>query len=403
MNLGPTMAADEDSGGGASTVAAGLARSILGALVATKLRIASLAVLGVVGLVVGGFLLGALGVPSVAGLQNDFGDVSQNTTTVESNLTVTNPNPIGVSLGGVTVDYAIDMNDVRMATGTKEGVSIGAGNSTIYLETALNNSAIPAWWASHVANGERTEVSVDATVTSSTLGRSRTFTQTRSIETDLIGQFDSEETRPIEANHALVDDPVLYVNETTASWGRVSDAETPIDMGFTLYNPNVEPYTFSELRYDVSMNGVQLGQGATEDPVVIPGGSTATLDAEAAIRNQHLDDWWVTHLNETPHGHQVSRFRIEFEAVVELPTGDRVTVPLDELTHEQYVGTDVFEEGGDVGVPPDERSGGDAGDDDADGGSGDDTDGGSTDGGSTDGGATDGGSSDDDGVTDGVL
>jgi len=379
----------------AGTVGSG-AQTVLGPLVASKLRIVLLLFLGLVALAGAGFFLGVLGAPEVVGVQNGFGDVSQNETVVETNVTIHNPNPIGVSLGGVTIDYDVSMNDVRMANGTKEGVSIDSGNSTMHLETVMFNDRIPPWWASHVRNGERTQVGIDAEISSSTLGQSKTFSRSTEIETDILGQFASQENRPINANHALVDDPILIVRETDAHWGSVSRNETPLNMNFAIYNPNAEPYAISELRYEVTMNDLVVSRGATEDPFVIPGGTENTLRTTTNIQNQRLDEWWVSHLNESVHGHQVSRFQIAFTAVVELPGGEEIAVPLDDLTYAEWIGTDVLGEGGDVGVPPDEDpetdDGGIIG-----GGSGDGSD---SDGGSDDG---SGGNDTDDGGDDGIL
>ncbi|MFC7137390.1 hypothetical protein ACFQRB_14970 [Halobaculum litoreum] len=68
----------------------------------------------------GAFALGVVGAPSVVGVENRFGEVTTETTTVESDLIVNNPNPIGVQLGGLTADYAVSMNGITMAEGTKE-------------------------------------------------------------------------------------------------------------------------------------------------------------------------------------------------------------------------------------------------------------------------------------------
>jgi LEA14-like dessication related protein len=357
----PENGADTDGGGesvpgnGADTGSlAGRATTALEPLVASKLRIAVLVLVGLIGLAAAAFFLGVLGVPEVAGIENDFGNVTENETVIETNVTVRNPNPVGVSLGGVTADYTVRMNDVGMANGTKEGISIESGNSTMRLETVMYNDRIPPWWASHVSNRERTDVQIDATVTSSTLGRSRTFTREREIETDILGQFASQEERPIDGNLPVVDDPLLVVTETDASWGTVTREETPLNMDFTVFNPNTEPYAISELRYEITMNDFPVARGATEDPFVIPGRTTNTLHATTNIQNQRLDEWWVSHLNESVYDHQVTLFRIEFTAVVELPGGEEVTVPLDDLTYREWIGTDVLGEGGDVGEPPEE-------------------------------------------------
>ena len=385
-------------------------------LTASKVGTALVGLVVVAAAVGGAFALGAFGVPSVAAVNNSFGDVTDETTVVETDLVVSNPNPFGVGLDGVSIDYAVSMNDVEMARGGREGVSVAAGNSSIAFETDLDNEAIPPWWTSHVRNDERTTVAIDARVSSEFLGRGTNLSRTRAIETDLIGAFASEETRPVNADAPLVDDPVLYVNETRGRWGTVTDAETPIAMEFDVYNPNLEPHVVTEIGYDVTMNGVEMGSGSTAEEYVVPSYGSETVELTAALRNERLDDWWVTHLDESVNGHQVSDLRIEFYAVVELPDGERVTVPLDALTHEETVETDIFDEGLHRG-PGDGSASGSGGSDDgsSDGGTsdgnttddgtsgGDSTDGNTTDDGSTDGNTTDGNTTDDDDDDGGLL
>ena len=385
-------------------------------LTASKVGTALVGLVVVAAAVGGAFALGVFGVPSVAAVNNSFGDVTDETTVVETDLVVSNPNPFGVGLDGVSIDYAVSMNDVEMARGGREGVSVAAGNSSIAFETDLDNEAIPPWWTSHVRNDERTTVAIDARVSSEFLGRGTNLSRTREIETDLIGAFASEETRPVNADAPLVDDPVLYVNETRGRWGTVTDAETPIAMEFDVYNPNLEPHVVTEIGYDVTMNGVEMGSGSTAEEYVVPSYGSETVELTAALRNERLDDWWVTHLDESVNGHQVSDLRIEFYAVVELPGGERVTVPLDALTHEETVETDIFDEGLHR-EPGDGSASGSGGSDDgsSDGGTsdgnttddgtsgGDSTDGNTTDDGSTDGNTTDGNTTDDDDDDGGLL
>lgn len=355
-------------------------------LTASKVGTALVGLVVVAAAVGGAFALGVFGVPSVAAVNNSFGDVTDETTVVETDLVVSNPNPFGVGLDGVSIDYAVSMNDVEMARGGREGVSVAAGNSSIAFETDLDNEAIPPWWTSHVRNDERTTVAIDARVSSEFLGRGTNLTRTREIETDLIGAFASEETRPVNADAPLVDDPVLYVNETRGRWGTVTDAETPIAMEFDVYNPNLEPHVVTEIGYDVTMNGVEMGSGSTAEEYVVPSYGSETVELTAALRNERLDDWWVTHLDESANGHQVSDLRIEFYAVVELPGGERVTVPLDALTHEETVETDIFDEGLHR-EPGDGSASGSGGSDD----------------GSSDGGTSDGNTTDDDDDDGGLL
>lgn len=311
----------------------------------SPLRIVLVLVVLLVAVVGGGFALGILGAPAVQGVDNTFGNVTAETTVIHTDIGIRNPNPIGIDLGDVSVNYTVEMNGVEMASGAKDGLSLPTGNSTLALETAMRNDAIPAWWRSHVDNGERTTVLIDATVCSGLLGRSAPISRTKEIQTDILSAFNSDEPRPVNANHALVDDPILYVNETTAEWGAVSESATPIEMAFDVYNPNLQPYAITEVRYNITMNEVHVGTGETHQEHVIPSYGTETIPLTTAIQVDQLDEWWVSHLDEAVHGHQVSVLRIEFAAVVELPSGETITIPLDQLTYEERIETDVFDEG----------------------------------------------------------
>ncbi|MFC6726275.1 LEA type 2 family protein, partial [Halobium palmae] len=276
--------------------------------------------------------------PAVTGVDNRFGGVNASTTVIESDLRVENPNPIGVDLGGVTVDYDVSMNGIGMATGGREGVSLPRGESALPLTSRMRNERIPAWWVSHVNGGERTTLTVDASVHSSTLGWTVGAPEvSREIRTDLIGGFDSNETRPVNANRPLVSDPVLYVNETSAAWGDANESATPIDMDFTVYNPKATPLALTEIGYTVTMNDVVVGEGATNRSYVVPGQRSRTLETTTRIDNPRLDEWWVSHLERD----QTTDLRIEFYATLDV-AGDSVRVPLDALTYTETFETDVF-------------------------------------------------------------
>jgi LEA14-like dessication related protein len=307
-------------------------------LLGSKLKILFTLALSLGVVLAGGYSAGLLGAPSVAGAQNQFGNVTDETTEIHSNLVVNNPNPVGISLGDVTVSYDVLMNDVEMANGTKEGVSVGSGNSTVAFTTEMRNDRIPAWWASHVRNGEHTTVRVDAEVRSGTLGR--TFQAPpveEEVSTDLISNFNSTETREVNADQPFVSDPVAYVNETSAQWGEVTDAETPIDTKFVVYNAKSMPMVISEIGYEITMNDVRVGNGTTDREHVIEGHSTETIRTETVIQNQQLDEWWVSHLEND----QVTQLQIDFYAKIEVG-GETFRVPLDDLTYEETVETDIF-------------------------------------------------------------
>jgi LEA14-like dessication related protein len=322
----------------------GLRRMLFG----SRFRIAVVAVVSLVVLLAAAFAAGLLGTPSVAGVDNVFGDVTNETTVVEKDLVVRNPNPIGVQLGESAVNYTVRMNGIPMASGNESGIGLRPGNTTLRFETALRNRRIPRWWVSHVARGERTRLALDAQVQSG-LGVSATVPYAQSIETDVIGAFNSTERRPVNANQPLVSDPVLYVERTNASWGDVSRSKTPIDLRFVVSNPKPAAYVISEVGYDITMNGIAVGSGASDRAYTIPPGGQETIRTRTAIRNARLDEWWVSHLRRN----QTTDLRIDFYARIELPGGETVRVPLRGVDYETRVETDIFGERGD---PPGGRS-----------------------------------------------
>ncbi|MFB6117654.1 LEA type 2 family protein, partial [Halosegnis sp.] len=324
----------------------------LRALLTSKLGIAVVGIVAVGGLLGGAVALGVVGAPSVVAVDNAFGEVTNETTVVETDLVVNNPNPVGVQLGDTSIVYTVRMNDVTMATGNKSGVAVATGNSTLAFTTRMDNERIPAWWASHINNGERTVVTIDASVRSGLLGN-RTFEleQERQINTSLIEQFNSQETRPVSGpSNPVYSNPVLYVNKTSAEWGAVTEAQTPIKTAFVIYNPQVEPYTLTEVGYEIRMNGILVGEGRTDQPYLIEGKSTETVRTTPTIDNEQLPLWWASHLR----ANQTTTLRIDFYARLELPTGETVRLPLDALTYERTIETDIF--GGGESTPTDSET-----------------------------------------------
>ena len=305
-----------------------------------RLKVAGVLVVAVVAVAGGSVALGVLGTPGVASVDNHFADISNRTTTVATDLTVTNPNPVGVQLGGVGLNYTVSMNGVEMAQGDRQGVGLDTGNSTLQFSTEMRNDRIPPWWVTHIDNGETTTVGIDATVTSSTLGgRSVSFSQERTIETDLLSQFNSTETRPVEAGQPLVSDPVLYINETRGAWDRdnLTRSETPLNLAFDVYNPKPYPYTITKVGYTIRMNDVTVGEGETDRGYVLDAGEETTLEANTAIQNENLDRWWVTHLERN----QRTDLYVDFYLVVE-GGGEQFRVDLDSIDYQQEIETDIF-------------------------------------------------------------
>ncbi|MHB9286282.1 LEA type 2 family protein [Halobacteriales archaeon Cl-PHB] len=292
------------------------------------------------------FIAGVFGLPTVEDVENRFAAVNESTTVVESTLKVSNPNPFGVSLSGLAIDYSLTMNGVKMGQGRQEGVTLAAHAASIPLTTYLDNDQIPAWWYTHVEGGERTTVTVRANLSHGLLGEGVSLPRTQTIRTDVLSGFETTDTRAIDANLDMISDPVLYVNETGADWGQnVTKRQTPIRLTATVYNPKPFPYAISAVGYTVEMNDVQVGAGRTNQRILLPADRREVVHTSVVIANAKLDEWWVRHLRRG----QRTNVTVDLFLLVDPPDwlpfeADEIRVDHPRLDYETTFETALFDE-----------------------------------------------------------
>jgi LEA14-like dessication related protein len=323
-----------DTGNGSTS---GELAAVKGLLFGSKLRIGAVLVVGLVGLVVAAYLLGFLGVPSVTGVENRFGETNESTTVIETELGVENPNPVGTGFLDVSAEYEVAMNNITMATGERSGIDVPPGQSTVTTRSYLDNEKIPQWWASHIRRGEQTDVRIDASMRSGLVGRSFAVPQERTIQTDLLSSFNSTETREVNADLPFVSDPVLYVNRTAGRWGDVTNESTPIVLDFYVYNPKSYAIPISQIEYAVNMNDITVGEGTNTREYVLAPGEVTQVRTVTTIDNANLDEWWVSHLEQG----QVTDLRIDFSVTTEIG-GTSIRIPMDRFTYTETIETDIF-------------------------------------------------------------
>lgn len=91
----------------------------------------------------------------------DWGEPDGDETPVKVTAAVENPTPFPVGFSDIVCD--VRMNGVGVGDGgTVEGFSLGPGETDeVDLRVTLDNDRLPEWWATHVDNGEQTEITVD--------------------------------------------------------------------------------------------------------------------------------------------------------------------------------------------------------------------------------------------------
>lgn len=318
----------------------------LGTVGTVLLIVAVLLVTGVF-VVVAGFTTDLLGVPEATAVDNDFAGVNESITVVDSDVTVRNPNPVTVAVDSVDLRHTVFANGVRMGRGSREEVSLPEGNSTVELTTGLRNDRFTDWWVRHIRRGERTNLTVVASVTSATFDTlySRTVL-TRTVDTDALAAVETDRRIPIEADMALVSGPVLYVEQTRAQWESVSQNRTVVAVNATVSNPTPFDIPLQSVGFDVAMNDIAIANGSTVDATTIPAGSTANLTVRLVVDNGKLDAWWPTHLE----GNQTTRVRIDPRVRVDLSRYGGGTRTFTPSPINQTVETHIFADEGEFGA-----------------------------------------------------
>ncbi|WP_276260847.1 LEA type 2 family protein [Haloglomus litoreum] len=255
--------------------------------------------------------------PVVESVQTDFGTVTEESTGVETEVVVTNPNNQSFP-GAASLDYQIYMNSVRVSDGSEGGIGLDPGRNVINFTAQLDNSRIPAWWVTHVNNDERTVVSTQARVGVAGFGASLP-PQNRSIETDLLGAFTNDSSSTV----AIADREIMSVSNQRAEWGTADAEETPIAFSVDLSNVHDRDVRLDGTEYRIVMNDVVVGEGRTNDSIVLEPGESDTFTANAALDTPRMEQWWVTHLRDS----QTTDLRVEVFGLVR-DDGELKRVPL---------------------------------------------------------------------------
>lgn len=255
--------------------------------------------------------------PVLESVQTEFGNVTKETTGVETRVVVTNPNNQSFP-GAASLDYQIYMNSVRVADGSEGGIGLDPGRNVIDFTAQLDNSKIPAWWVTHVNNDERTVVSTQARIAVVGLGASLP-PQNRTIETDLLTAFASDNSSTV----TIADREIMTVSNQRAAWGTANAEETPIAFSVDLENVHNRSVQLDGTEYRIVMNNVTVGEGRTNDSIVLEPGESGTFTAHAALDTPKMEQWWITHLRDN----QTTRLRVEVYGLVR-DDGELERVPL---------------------------------------------------------------------------
>jgi len=294
-------------------------RSVLSALPSLRTAIVGIVVtLGFVALLATVLVAtGVIAQPTVENIDTEWGEVTNETTQIETQARVDNPNPIGVP-GLISVEYTASLNDVVLAEGKESGIGLSPGENTIAFSTAMDNDRIADWWVTHVNGDERSTLTIEPSVSGPGVSKSLPE-QTSTVETDLLSSF----ANGTEKTVTLDGEPLLTIGDRDAQWGEATAETTPLTLTTDLSNDHDRPISLTGVEYAVTMNNVTLGAGQTSDGINIAPGDSGTLTVDAALETAAFAEWWPTHVRND----ETSQMRVELYGLVER-NGTQTRVPI---------------------------------------------------------------------------
>jgi LEA14-like dessication related protein len=102
---------------------------------------------------------------SIEGFSNRWGRATEESTVIKTEVRVKNDNDIPIYTRRIS--FAMEMNNITMVAGeSQDRILLRPRDVTkVSVESTMDNTRIPEWWASHIKNGEKTYVEINVEIT----------------------------------------------------------------------------------------------------------------------------------------------------------------------------------------------------------------------------------------------
>ena len=230
--------------------------------------------------------------PKVQSIKMRWGNVNDEYTEIVSNVEVSNPYPIAIPLSDVEVE--IFMNGVLMGHGNAVGdTTISPPSDTLTLSIKLINERLVDWWVSHIERGEETVMKIKTNLVFSIFGYKLRIPIERSttFQTAFLSSM-SPEGVSLEVGGIKA----LEIKDAKVTWGEVDKSRTQIIVSAVVKNNLPVPIPVKFMEYEISMNGIKMGEGRVVSDTVIKPMKSETVKFVMEIDNTKIPEWWVSHV-----------------------------------------------------------------------------------------------------------
>jgi len=227
----------------------------------------------------------------VESISNSWGQISLDTTTINTEILVNDPN---FYLIPIKVDCDIYLNDIKMVSGIGKDLQItrSASGSLIRFTSTIDNENVIKWWVSHIKNKEKTKVRIEGKLIISLdkVDIVYPFSQNSEFKTHILRDLNKK-------NLATIRPYNFKIRSLESRWEKVTLSTTEIRHKFTIENIGILPgQPITDIDYTLVFNGIQMTKGRIGLPLLILPGQRRSARFTLKIPNRNIIKWWVSHI-----------------------------------------------------------------------------------------------------------
>ncbi|NQS89312.1 hypothetical protein HQ584_05945 [Patescibacteria group bacterium] len=248
----------------------------------------------------------------IENISNSWGPVLSDTTTIVTQVLVSEPS---LSLVSLAVSCSVYLNGIKMTEGLGEDLTIErvAEGSLVRFNNKINNNSenIAKWWASHIKNGERTKAIIKGKLIINLGGvdLAYPFSWKNEFQTDMLGDINTTDVSNFSFGLYT-----LQIQSLDSEWGKITTKETQIKYTIKIYNSSKIPGApiINRIEYDFLLNGIKMAEGGTGLPLVIWPGKTESVVFTIKMDSRKLKAWWISHIKS----HERTSYQFQYYLLV---------------------------------------------------------------------------------------
>lgn len=244
-------------------------------------------------------------------IQYRWAEITDRHAEIVAEIAVPGRNPIELRIDALGVDIAVSLNDIAMAESHDTTIRLANDRTALEARARIDHARVPRWWASHVANDERTTVVIEPQVTGGNVLNPLGVdvpVRRHTVSTDIPAAISVDQGPSKE----FMGRTVVALDGVEAEWIDVDPETTEMAIEATIRNGLPMALPFDDLRYRIAMNDVVVGTGRSR-ATRIPSKATTTVDTTARFDNETMREWWPRHLRRG----EVTRIDVDLYATLD--------------------------------------------------------------------------------------